>query len=478
MKSPLQKAMDTNDFRQQAHQMVDMLADYFEKIREGEGHPVLNWQPPGNAVAKWKKEIDNPEEDPSSLFKEVLADAIHVHHPQFAGHQLSPIAPLAATASLLTDFLNNGTGIYEMGAPGSMMEFAVIQKVVKAMGLPEQAEGFLTSGGTLANLTALLAARSFKASSNVWKEGNETSLAIMVSEQAHYSVDRAVRIMGWGESGIIKVPADDKYRMKTDLLEDYYAKARAAGQQVVAVVGSACSTATGSFDDLEAIADFCEQNDLWFHVDGAHGGALCFSKKYKHKLNGIHRADSVIMDFHKMLLTPVLTTAVVFRDKELSYHTFSQKADYLFNKTAEKEWFNLALRTFECTKPSLAIPVYTLLKTYGEGLFDEFITQLCDNGQTFARLIEDHADFELAYQPECNILCFRFVKEEMNSNELDELNRRIRTAIVEAGDFYIVQTQLNGRQWLRTTLGSPFTTEVHLRSLLEEIKKLGDQFIG
>ncbi|KAA3633079.1 MAG: aminotransferase class I/II-fold pyridoxal phosphate-dependent enzyme [Bacteroidetes bacterium] len=475
MKSPLQKAMDPKDFRQQAHQMVDMLADYFEEVREGEKGSVLNWQPPENAVAKWQEEIDSHEKDPTELFKGILRDAIHVHHPQFAGHQLSPIAPLAATASLLTDFLNNGTGIYEMGAPGSMMEFAVIRKVAQAMGLPDEAEGFLTSGGTLANLTALLAARSFKASSNVWKEGNETELAIMVSEQAHYSIDRAVRIMGWGEGGIIKVPADEKFRMNTELLEQSFAKAKAAGKHVVAVVGSACSTATGSFDDLEAIADFCEQYDLWFHVDGAHGGALCFSKKYQHKLNGIHRAHSVIMDFHKMLLTPVLTTAVIFRDKELSFHTFSQKADYLFNKTAEKEWFNLALRTFECTKPSLAIPVYTLLKTYGEDLFDEFVTLLCDNGQTFAGLIHNHPDFELAYQPECNILCFRFVKKEMDANSLDELNRRIRTAIVEAGDFYIVQTQLNGRQWFRTTLGSPFTNEKHLQSLLEEIKKFGDQ---
>ncbi len=468
--------MDPHEFRQQAHHLVDMLADYFEKISAGEGHSVLNWQPPENAVAKWQKQIDSSG-DLSSFFKEILSEAIHVHHPKFAGHQLSPIAPLAATASLLTDFLNNGTGIYEMGAPGSMMEFAVIRKVAQAMGLPEEAEGFLTSGGTLANLTALLAARSFKAPSNVWKDGNENNLAIMVSEQAHYSVDRAVRIMGWGEGGVIKVPADEKFRMKTDLLEEYYAKATAAGQQVIAVVGSACSTATGSFDDLEAIADFCEQNDLWFHVDGAHGGALCFSKKYKHTLNGIQRAHSVIMDFHKMLLTPVLTTAVVFRDKEFSYHTFSQKADYLFNKTAEKEWFNLALRTFECTKPSLAIPVYTLFKTYGEDLFDEFVTQLCDLGKTFAGLIQKHPDFELANQPECNILCFRFVKKEMEPNALDELNRRIRTALVEAGNFYIVQTQLNGRQWLRTTLGSSFTREAHLKSLLGEIKKLGDQII-
>jgi L-2,4-diaminobutyrate decarboxylase len=472
MKSLLQRALDPNEFRQQAHQLVDMLADYFEKVRDGNEMPVLDWRTPQEAVAKWQGQMTNPQENPLPLFKEILKDAIHIHHPQFTGHQLSPIAPLAVTASMLTDFLNNGTGIYEMGAPGSMMEFAVISKVAEAMGLPVDSEGFLTSGGTLANLTALLAARSFKAPANVWQEGSQPELAIMVSEQAHYSVDRAVRIMGWGEDGIIKIPSDEQFQIRPDLLEPYFLEARASGKHIIAVVGSACSTATGSFDDLNALADFCEANELWLHVDAAHGGALCFSEKYKRRLSGIERAQSVIMDFHKMLLTPVLTTAVIFRDKKLSYQTFAQKASYLFNKTAEQEWFNLGLRTFECTKPSLAIPVYTLLHTYGEQLFDEFVTQLCDLASLFARIIEGHPHFELAHQPECNILCFRYKVEGMTELAIDQLNRNIRMQLIEAGEFYIVQTQLNGRQWLRTTLGSPFTEEKHLQALLQEIERL------
>lgn len=473
MKSPLQKALDPSLFREQAHQLVDRLADYFEQVRKEENMPVLDWQSPEAALAKWQQKIEEQEENPAALFEEILKDSIHIHHPQFMGHQLSPVAPLAVTANLLTDFLNNGTGIYEMGSPGSMMEFAVIRKVAQAMGLPDGAEGFITSGGTLANLTALLAARSFKAKNNVWQEGSPLGLAIMVTEQAHYSVDRAVRIMGWGEGGIIKIPADDQFRMRTDLLEDYFKQATEEGKQVIAVVGSACTTATGSFDDLTAIAGFCEKHHLWFHVDGAHGGALCFSEKYKHKLKGVERAHSVIMDFHKMLLTPVVTTAVVFRDKKLSYQTFSQKASYLFNKTAEEEWFNLGLRTFECTKPSFAIQVYSLFHTYGEQVFNEFVTQVCDAGVFLGKLIEKREFFELAVLPECNIVCFRLVKKGGSAEAHDELNRSIRKRLIESGKFYIVQTQLNGRQWLRVTLGSPFTEARHLEALLDEIERLG-----
>lgn len=475
MKSPLQKALDPNEFRLQAHQLVDMLADYFEKVRNEEETSVLNWQTPKSTVEKWQDRVEQPQENPLPLFKEILNDSIHIHHPQFTGHQLSPIAPLAATASLLTDFMNNGTGIYEMGAPGSMMEFAVIRKTAEAMGLPKASEGFLTSGGTLANLTALLAARSFQAPKNVWKEGSGPELAIMVSEQAHYSVDRAVRIMGWGEGGIIKIPSNEQFQIRTDLLEEYYEQAKADGKHIIAVIGSACSTATGSFDDLNALADFCEQKGLWLHVDGAHGGALCFSEKFKHKLSGIERAHSVIMDFHKMLLTPVLTTAVIFRDKTLSYQTFAQKASYLFNKTAEQEWFNLGLRTFECTKPSLAIPVYSLMHTYGVQLFDEFVTRLCDTTATWAQLLEAHPNFELAHQPECNILCFRYFQEGRSEDALDSLNKKIRDSLIKKGSFYIVQTQLNGRQWLRTTIGSPFTEKKHLKLLINELMRIAAQ---
>lgn len=475
MKSPLEKALNPNSFREQSHKLVDMLADYLENIQTEMHQPVLKWQPPEKAVKKWEDRLNEESKSQEDFFRDLIEDSIHVHHPHFMGHQLSPIAPLAATASLLTDFLNNGTGIYEMGPPGSMMEFTVIREVAKAMGLPTDSGGFLTSGGTLANLTALLAARSFKAEKNVWKEGESGDLALMVAEQAHYSVDRAVRIMGWGESGIIKIPVNDNFEMRTDLLEQYYEKAKAEGKRVIAVVGSACSTATGAFDDLEAIADFCENNNLWLHVDGAHGGALCFSEKYKHLLNGIHRADSVIMDFHKLLLTPVTTTAVVFRDKKLSYQTFAQKASYLFNKTAEEEWFNLALRTFECTKPSLAIPVYSLFYSYGTSLFDDFVTKVCDNGRSLAKLINQRDNFELAHDPQCNIVCFRYVKEGKTTSELDELNRQIRKTILKTGNFYIVQTVLNGKQYLRTTLGSPMTEDKHLSLLLDEIEIIGNR---
>ena len=176
-------------------------------------------------------------------------------------------------------------------------------------------------------------------------------VAILVSEQAHYCVTRSAHLLGVEPGGIIRVTTNDRYQMDLGAMRDACSRAEDAGQKIMVVVGSACSTSTGSFDDLTGIGEFCRAKGIWFHVDGAHGAAMAFSEKYRHKVAGIEFADSVAMDFHKMLLTPAIISALIFRDEQKSYQSFRQKADYLWSQSSEDhEWFNLAKRTFECTK--------------------------------------------------------------------------------------------------------------------------------
>lgn len=473
--SLLEDAYEPEKFRAMGHQLIDVLADYLATCQAGGGTmPTNSWMEPITALSRWATPIENPGTvDSSSILKDTLYEGIHLHHPKYMGHQISPPIPLTALAGLVGDWMNNGMGVYEMGIPGTAMERVVIGKVAEQMGLGTTADGFFTSGGTLANTTALLAARSIKARSNVWKEGHQQPLALMVSAAAHYCVDRAVKIMGWGEQGIIKVPVDDQYKMKTDQLEVLYREAEAADVQVVAVVGSACSTATGSFDDLEAIGQFCQQRDLWFHVDGAHGAALVFSEKYRGVLNGIELADSVVMDFHKMLLTPSVTTALIFRDGQQGYNTFSQRADYLFEQ-ADAEWFNLAKRTFECTKLMIGMKAYVTLAQYGVKVWDQAVTTVINLSRRFAEMIDKHPHFELALNPECNIVCFRYRVDSLTNEELNALNDKIRQEILTDGTFYIVKTLLGDTLWLRTTLANPFTTEEELKGLLDKVLELAE----
>jgi L-2,4-diaminobutyrate decarboxylase len=388
-------------------------------------------------------------------------------------------SPLPATvlAQFCTTLLNNGAAIYEMGPVNMAMEKNVIQRFGSLIGYPTGFDGIFTHGGTAGNLTAMLAARQAGTDYNIWEEGvkSENRPGYMMSEQSHYSIGRNVKIMGLGEESIIKIPFDSKFRMRTDLLEEYKKKAEESGIKVIAVAANACSTATGSYDDLEAIGDFCEKHGLWFHVDGAHGMGVLFSEKYKNRVKGICRADSIVIDFHKMLLVPALNTLVMFKNGEKSYETFAQKASYLFQKSQNNVWHNSAIRTIECTKSALGIIAYTALKYYGRSYYQEYIDSRYDLATLFASIIKSDKNFRLAVEPESNIVCFRYNPEGTNANELNQVNAGIRDKIIKEGSFYIVQTELDGEIWLRLTIINPITSEKDLRSLLKRIYEIGEE---
>jgi len=468
----LEQAFSVDDFRSQGHELIDQLADFMQDALSGELEQAIPWREPDRQWSAWQ---EAGQRTPRELFGALLQQSVRPHHPRYMGHQLSPVAPLAALAGLAGDLLNNGMGVYEMGMVGTPVERLLVARLAGKWGWPDSAGGFLTSGGTLANLTALLAARSAKAPGDVWQNGAGAPLALLVSEQAHYCVDRAVRIMGWGAQGIFRVPCRDDFSMETEALESAMHEASAKGLRVIAVVGSACSTATGSFDDLEAIGRFCSRHGLWFHVDAAHGGMLAFSERHRHRLRGMHQADSVVMDFHKMGMIPAPTTALVFRKAKDSYQTFRQKVGYLWAEDDRSEWYNLAKRTFECTKNLMGFKVWALWQTYGDELFEDYADRVMALAEEMAAQIRRHPDLELAISPQSNILCYRFRPAD---GQLDEplrshLNQVIRQALLEEGRFYVVQTQLRGETWLRSTLTNPFTNSGQFAELLDRICRLG-----
>ena len=470
----LHHAYDPEQFRQQGHQLIDRLADYLTQMQSEPPLAVLPWQSPEDKLYSWEADFaDSPQENIGQLFDRVLMESIHIHHPRYVGHQVSALAPAAALAGLLSAFLNNGMAVYEMGPVSSAIERLVMKQIAQRIGYGTSGGGIMTSGGTLANLTALLAARQIKTGHTSWQEGAQEQLALMVSEEAHYCVDRAVKIMGWGEAGIIRIPANENYQMRTGQLEPYFQRAQQNGKKVIAVVASACSTSTGSYDNLEAIADFCQQHDLWLHVDGAHGAAAAFSNKYRSRVSGLSLADSITLDFHKMLMTPALTTGLLFKNESLSFVTFSQRASYLLNED-EEDWTNSGKRTIECTKRMMSVQVYALLRTYGWKLWDENVTRLYDLAQRFAQLIRQRPELTLAIDPQANIVCFRYAPPNTSPPRLNALNAQIRQQIMKDGKFYIVQTQLQNDIFLRVTLMSPFTTEAILIDLLDEVIRKGE----
>lgn len=473
----LNSAFNPENFRQQAHELVDIIADYLNDAQNGHLKTTIPWTEPEDSLEYWQKDFQQPLlENPNTLFKDVIARSTHLHTPQYMGHQVSTVSPLAALTGMLTGILNNGMAVYEMGLVSNPLERIVTDWLIRKIGFETLGGGLLTSGGTLANLTALLTARAIKAPNDVWTEGVGEKLAVMVSEEAHYCIDRAARIMGWGSAGIIKIPVNDGYQMRTDLLETYYQKAQNEGLKVIAVVGSACSTSTGIYDDLVVIGDFCAKYDLWFHVDGAHGGAVAVSEKYRPLLRGVERADSVIVDFHKMMLIPALCTAVLYKNPEHAFQTFQQKAQYLWANQSSKDWFNSGKRTFECTKLMMALKVYALMRTEGESIFTEMVDKTYDLGHKMAQIIQSRPCFELPVMPQSNVVCFRYISDK--TTDLNDLNSKIRRQLLEEGDFYIVQTTLKGDVYLRVTLMNPLTEIQDLEKLLNKIEDIAIKILA
>jgi len=194
-----------------------------------------------------------------------------------------------------------------------------------------------------------------------------------------------------------------------------------------------------------------------------------FSEKYKYLMSGCHLADSITVDAHKMMMTPSLTTMLFFKNSKHSYRTFAQKAQYLWS-ASDEEWYNYGKRTMECTKIMLSTRVYALMSMYGMKIFEEYLDRCYDLGRKFADIILSDSKFELAVNPQSNIVCFRIIRE--NTDETNALNRKIRQLLLEDGSFYIVQTMLKDKVYLRVSIMNPFTETTDLETLLDRIKEL------
>jgi L-2,4-diaminobutyrate decarboxylase len=439
---------------------------------------VLRHTDPDELVTEFA--FDNPSDKDMSLgeyIRKVIDNMNHLHHPRYVGHQNTPPLTAGVIAQMCTTLLNNGVAVYEMGPAAMAAERNVIRYMASLIGFDSEADGIFTHGGSAGNLTCLLAARQAKSDYNIWEEGvrGDKRIGIMISDQSHYSISRNAKVIGLGETSVVRVPYDGRYAMKTSLLAESMRRAEEQGIRVVCVAANACSTATGTYDNLEEIASFCRENNLWLHVDGAHGLGVLFSERYRHLVKGIEHADSVVIDFHKMLLTPGLNTMVLFRDGSRSYETFAQKAGYLFEKSAENEWYNGAKRTLECTKSGLGIVAWAVIKYYGDRILGEYVANRYDLARRFAEEIASNSKLELAVMPESNIVCFRYRPEETDRESLNRLNSMIRKRIVRSGEFYIVQAELEGNIYLRTSLMNAMTDDNDLSQLLDAVIKHGKE---
>ena len=421
----------------------------------------------------------------SALATMALKDSHRLHDPRYMGHQVPAALPAAAMFDFIGRTASQGAAVYEMAPFGTAAEKAVISELGKIVGWRDGTfAGIGTHGGTLANVTALLAARNIRYKDS-WQAGVATGSprpAILTSADSHYCIARACGILGIGTSQLIKVPVDGKRRMDVDAARDLIHEARKNGLDPFAIVGSACTTPTGSFDDLDAIANLAREANLWFHVDGAHGASFLLSDRHRHLLKGVEHADSIAWDAHKMLFVPALCTYLLYKDRRHSWAAFSQDAPYLFDPddSAGMAEYDGGLRTFECTKGAISLGLWGVWSLYGKSFLASLIDGVMQRTESFHRMILGAPDFEAAQIPQCNILCFRYLPSDksLDSATLSALQQEIRSRLLREGKWYITGTKLDGEYWLRTTIINPMTEDSHLQGLMEAIRSCGSQKKG
>jgi len=386
--------------------------------------------------------------------------------------------PLAGLFDAVGAVTNQPMAVYEMGPWATAVERAVIRRLGKMLGLPDGFSGIATHGGSLANLTALLTARNVTLK-DAWKRGmrHAGSPVLVVQADAHYSIARAAGILGLGTENVVKIPLDDRRRMRPDALDAELARLDAEGRPVIAVVGCSGGTLTGAFDPLESIGEICRRRGVWLHVDAAHGGSAAMSEKHRHLLQGIDRADSIVWDAHKMLYAPALCAFVFYREGKHEYATFEQDASYLFDPTAPYlAEFDVGLRTVECTKRAAAYGLWGVWSLFGKQLFAELIDRTYALRRAFPEMLEAADDFVPLNVPECNILVFRHIPKELRDADDARLGRfqfELRRRVIESGRFYLVSTHFEGIGALRTVIMNPLITLDDLAALLETLRETG-----
>jgi L-2,4-diaminobutyrate decarboxylase len=462
-----------------ALQLIGLATEYFETTRRG-GGSVSSGRPPNEIASRFDEllpELGKPLEDVVARLRvEVLGDANRLAHPMYMGHQVSFPLPTAVWTDAVISALNQSIAVEEMSPTLTALEHRVVRWMCDAVGYPAGSGGTLTSGGTEATFSALLAARA-AVLPDAWTNGiGDPKPVVLCGEHTHYAVTRAVAQLGLGMRSALIVPSAD-YRMDVSALRQELDRLKAQNVPVMAVVATAGHTATGAFDDIDAIGRMCEERDIWLHVDGAHGATALLSERHRHRVRGIERARSIAWDPHKMMLLPLPAGMLLVRDERQLQAAFLQRAPYLFHGDGEAARVrDQGVRSFQCSRRGDVLKLWVVLQRLGRRGIAELHDHLCDLAVMVRNELATHPEFELMHAPESNILCFRYVGGgAVDDATRDAINREIRDRYNRSGTGWITSTLLEGRRVLRVTMMNPRSTPGHVRALVEGLLAVGKE---
>jgi aromatic-L-amino-acid decarboxylase len=467
--------LDPEEVRRLGRRAADMVADHCRGLREG---PVFGKV--GSAAAVFDEPL--PE---SGLSADHVLDAARDHvlrhpfgnsHPRFFAFINATADPLGTVADYLASAMNSNCWGGDHAA--IHVESRVIHWIAEILGLPTSAEGILTSGGSMANLTALATARQAK-SPGLREDGlaGAPPLVVYTSEEAHTCVDKAVDLLGIGTKQLRTIPTDERFRIRVDRLKEAIAADRAGDLRPAIVVANAGSVNTGAVDPLDELADLCAREDLWLHVDGAYGAMACVSPELRPLFAGLERADSVAADPHKWLYVPYEAGATLVREPGRLADAFRRPAAYLVHDPDSPlvgpVLFNE--RGPELSRGFKALKVWMGLKRHGRKGYAAAVEHDVALARLLAGEIRKREDLELLAEPGLSIVNFRYHPRggALDEEGLGRLNRRIVHRLVASGEFFLAPSLVRGRTSLRVAIVNFRTQEEDLRALLDAVVRTG-----
>jgi glutamate/tyrosine decarboxylase-like PLP-dependent enzyme len=484
---PAEESLDPaswEELRAHGHRVLDELLDWLRTLRD---RPV--WQPvPPEIRAALRSSLPvegaGLERAWEDFRTQVLPYPWGNVHPRFWGWVNGTGTPSAALAELAMAVINTNAGGGHQCAPH--VEGQVLEWCKTMLGFPAEASGVLVTGGSVANLVAIAAARDAALPGSVERgvAAEAAPLRLYASSETHNSVEKAVRLLGLGRSGLRSVPVDPEFRLDLDALRRAIAEDRAAGRKPFCVVGNAGTVNTGATDDLTALAELCRRERLWFHVDGAFGALAALSDRLRPVVRGMAEADSIAFDLHKWLYMPYDVGAVLVRDREAHRRPFATQASYLarLERGAAPNDHDPGSLGPELSREFRGLKVWLLLKEHGVAKFARLIEQNVAQANYLAGLVHRHAELELMAPVPLNIVCFRYRGQAAGvrgqGEELDGLNREILMRLQERGIAVPSATVLHGRFAIRVAITNHRSVRDDFDLLVRKVVEIGREVAG
>jgi len=369
----------------------------------------------------------------------------------------------SAVADLVGAATNRYVGVFAAAPALVQLETNVLRWFARLAGLPPGAGGYLASGGSLANFSALVAARRDRLPEDF------LSGVLYVSDQTHHCVAKAAALAGFPAGRVREIATDDRFRLRLDLLEQAVAEDRKNGLRPFLVTGNAGTTNTGAVDDLDALADFCRRERLWLHVDAAYGGFFLLTERGRREMAGLERADSVVLDPHKGLFLPYGAGCLLVRDAETLRRAHGSEADYLPGMQRDPDFVDFCEISPELSRSFRGLAAWLPIKMHGLGPFRRNLDEKLDLARWAADELRLRPGVEIVAEPQLSLLAFRLVRPARPPDEVDAVNRRLLAAINGRGRVHLTGTSLKGRFVLRICVLSFRTHADRVRAALEDI---------